>query len=63
MGLFRSFRNAPPQSRASLLVDVRRQFAAMSDEDFEAFLLTLPEGVRADARAVRESKPAAEVRH
>lgn len=51
--LFRSFR----PSRAEVERDVAQRFAAMTAEEFAAFLQTIPPQHWAAARALRESPP------
>lgn len=54
MSVFRSFRNPLDEgTRAQLLAQVRANVAAMSDDDFAAFLETLPDSQRAAVRAMR----------
>lgn len=54
MSVFRSFRNPLDEgTRAELLAAVRANVAAMTDEQFAAFLETLPDSQRATVRAMR----------
>jgi hypothetical protein len=54
MSVFRSFRNPLDEgTRAQLLAQVRANVAAMNDDDFAAFLDTLPDRQRGPVTALR----------